>query len=299
MSVNFRGVFSAITTPFKKNGSVDHTALAALVRRQIKGGVTGIIATGSLGESATLSFDEKIAIYKTCVKAAGKVPVVPGIASLSTGEAVALAKAAEKAGCQGLMVLPPYVYSTDWREMKAHVATVIGATKLSCLLYNNPIAYKTDFLPDQILELAKEHKNLLAVKESCGDARRVTFIKHTVGDRLVVMVGMDDCIVEGVNAGATGWVAGLVNAFPAESVAIYNAAMAGDRKKVDELYKWFLPLLRLDIVPKFVQLIKYTQSKVDKSYPAAVRAPRLELEPSEKKYVDGVLKAALAKRPKL
>lgn len=299
MAVNFQGVFSAITTPFKKDGSVDHKSLAALVQRQIKGGVIGIIPTGSLGESATLTFDEKVDIYKTVVKAAGKVPVVPGIASLSTPEAVALAKAAEKAGCQGLMVLPPYVYSTDWREMKAHVAAVIGATKLSCLLYNNPIAYKTDFLPEQILELAKEHKNLLAVKESCGDARRVTYVKHTVGDRLTLMVGMDDCIVEGVNAGATGWVAGLVNAFPEESVAIYNAAMAGDRKKADEIYKWFLPLLRLDIVPKFVQLIKYTQFKLEPSFSADVRAPRLELEPSEKKYVDGVLKTALAKRPKL
>jgi dihydrodipicolinate synthase/N-acetylneuraminate lyase len=298
MSVNFQGVFAAITTPFKKDGSVDHKGLAALCQRMVKGGCIGIIPTGSLGESATLTFDEKVEIYKTCVKAV-KVSIVPGIASLSTAEAVALAKAAEKAGCQGLMVLPPYVYSTDWREMKAHVAAVIGATKLSCLLYNNPIAYKTDFLPEQILELAKEHKNLLAVKESCGDARRVTYVKHTVGDRLTLMVGMDDCIVEGVAAGATGWVAGLVNAFPEESVAIYNYAMAGERKKADDLYKWFLPLLRLDIVPKFVQLIKYTQYKVDGTFPASVRGPRLELEPSEKKYVDGVVKAALAKRPKL
>ncbi len=297
MSVNFKGVLAAITTPFKKDGTVDHKALAALCVRMVKGGCIGIIPTGSLGESATLTFDEKVEIYVTCVKAV-KVPVVPGIASLSTPEAVALAKAAEKAGCQGLMVLPPYVYSTDWTEMKAHVAAVISATKLDCLLYNNPIAYKTDFLPDQILELAKEHKNLLAVKESCGDARRVTWIKHTVGDRLIVLVGMDDCIVEGVNAGAEGWVAGLVNAFPEESVAIYNYAMAGERKKADALYKWFLPLLRLDTVPKFVQYIKYIQSGVYE-FNASVRAPRLALEPSEKKIADAALKAALAKRPKL
>ena len=297
MSVNFKGVFAAITTLFKKDGSVDHKALAALCVRMVKGGCIGIIPTGSLGESATLTFDEKVGIYATCVKAV-KVPVVPGIASLSTAEAVSLAKAAEKAGCEGLMVLPPYVYSTDWIEMKAHVAAVIGATKLSCLLYNNPIAYKTDFLPHQILELAKENKNLIAVKESCGDARRVTHIKHTVGDRLLVMVGMDDCIVEGVNAGAEGWVAGLVNAFPEESVAVYNYAMAGDKKKADALYKWFLPLLRLDTVPKFVQYIKWIQSQVY-DYNAAVRAPRLALEGDDLKLASGVLKTALARRPKL
>ena len=153
---------------------------------------------GSLGEAATLSFAEKLAVARTCVKAVGdRAPVVLGIASLSTAEAVALAKGAARAGCEGLMVLPPYVYSTDWREMKAHVSAVIAATKLSCLLYNNPVAYKTDFLPWQIAELAADHPNLHAVKESSGDTRRVTAIRIACGRRLDILVGMDDAIVEG------------------------------------------------------------------------------------------------------
>ena len=255
--MNWKGVLPAITTNLLADLSVDHAALAAHCRWMIDSGCTGIVACGSLGEAATLGFDEKIAIARTCVVAvAGRAPVVLGIASLSTGEAVAMARAAEQAGCQGLMVLPPYVYSSDWPEMKAHVSAVIGATKLSCMLYNNPIAYKTDFLPAQIAELAAEHPNLQAVKESSGDVRRITAIKAVVGRRLDLLVGMDDAVVEGVYAGAVGWIAGLVNAFPAESVALFDFASRGDKARAAALYEWFLPLLRLDTVPKFVQLIE-------------------------------------------
>ena len=190
-----------------------------------------------------LRFDEKVAILKTLVNALrGQAPVVAGIASLSTMEAVELARAAQAVGCSGLMVLPPYVYSSDWREMKAHVRPIIQATNLSCMLYNNPVSYKTDFLPDQIKELADTNANLQAVKESSADVRRVTALKAVCGDRLALCVGVDDLIVEGVRAGATGWIAGLVNAFPRESVALYNYAMRGEQKKAEELYKWFLPL---------------------------------------------------------
>ena len=170
-----------------------------------------------------------MAILKTLAGALGGKPLVAGIASLSTGEAVSLARAAQEAGCAGLMVLPPYVYSTDWREMKAHVAAVLRATKLPAMLYNNPPAYKTDYLPEQIAELAAEFPTLRAVKESSGDTRRVTAIRALLGDRLTILVGMDDAIVEGFAAGAQGWVAGLVNAFPAETVALFDAAMRGDR----------------------------------------------------------------------
>ena len=176
--MNWKGVLPAITTNLAADLTVDHAALAVHCRWMIDSGCTGLVVCGSLGEAATLSFDEKIAIVRTSVAAvAGRAPVVLGIASLSTLEAVALAKAAEQAGAQGLMVLPPYVYSSDWREMKAHVSAVIAATKLSCLLYNNPPAYKTDFLPEQIAELASLHPNLHAVKESSGDTRRVTAIQ--------------------------------------------------------------------------------------------------------------------------
>src|ERR1051326_2409235 len=276
-SMTWRGVIPAMTTAFKNDLSVDHRFMAKHARWMVDHGCTGIVSLGSLGESATLRFDEKVQILKTMVTALKRrAPVVAGIASLSTAEAVELARAAQKVGCSGLMVLPPYVYSSDWREMKAHVQAVIRATKLSCMLYNNPIAYKTDFLPAQILELAKENPNLPAVKESSGDVKRVTAIKAICGDRLAVLVGMDDAIVEGIRAGAVGWIAGLVNAFPRQTMALFNYASRGQTKKADELYKWFLPLLRMDTMIKFVQLIKLAQQQTGTGS-ERVRAPRLVL----------------------
>ena len=297
--MNWKGVIPAITTNLAADLTVDHAALAVHCRWMIDSGCTGLVVGGSLGEAATLSFEEKIAIVRTSVAAvAGRAPIVLGIASLSTLEAVALAKAAEQAGAQGLMVLPPYVYSSDWREMKTHVSAVIAATKLSCLLYNNPPAYKTDFLPEQIAELARLHPNLHAVKESSGDTRRVTAIQAAVGPRLAVLVGMDDAIVEGIYAGAVGWIAGLVNAFPVESVALFNLASRGEKARAAVLYAWFLPLLRLDTVPKFVQLIKWVQAEVGRGTPY-VRAPRLALAGPDLAEARAVLTAALQHPPAL
>ena len=296
-AMNWKGVIPAITTNLDATGAVDHAALGRHCDWLIRSGCTGIVCCGSLGEAATLSFDEKLAIAATCVRAVGnRAPVVLGIASLSTAEAVQLARGAEVAGCVGLMVLPPYVYSTDWREMKAHVSAIINATKLSCMLYNNPPAYKTDFLPEQIVELAAEHPNLHAVKESSGDARRVTAIHALLRDRLTILVGMDDAIVEGVAAGAEGWIAGLVNAFPEESVALFEAAARGDKVRARDIYNWFLPLLRLDTVPKFVQFIKWVQAEVGRGT-YIVRGPRLPLDAREIENVRGVLAQALKARP--
>jgi 4-hydroxy-tetrahydrodipicolinate synthase len=196
------------------------------------------------------------------------------------------------------MVLPPYVYVSDWREMKAHVATVIAATKLPCMLYNNPVAYKTDFLPAQIAELAGEHENLVAVKESAADVRRVSSIREVMGDRLQICVGVDDLLVEGVGAGAVGWVAGLVNAFPAESVRLFELAHVGMSEECFALYRWFLPLLRMDTVPKFVQLIKWVQEQVGAGS-ARVRAPRLELEGLELADARRIFETAMKTRPAL
>lgn len=299
MKMKWQGVIPAMTTAFKPDYSVDHAFVGRHARWLVDNGCKGVVALGSLGESATLRFDEKVAILKTLVNALGrKAPVVAGIASLSTMEAVDLARAAADVGCSGLMVLPPYVYSSDWREMKAHVQPVIRATKLSCMLYNNPVSYKTDFLPGQIKELADANANLHAVKESSADVRRVTALKAICGDRLALCVGVDDVIVEGVRAGATGWIAGLVNAFPRESVALYNYAMRGDKKKADELYKWFLPLLRMDTVPKFVQLIKLVQQEVGMGH-ERVRAPRCVMAGAERKVALETLKLALKTRPKV
>ena len=294
----WNGVLPAITTPFNADGSVDHAFLAGHVRIMLDAGCTGIVPLGSLGETATLAFAEKEAVLKTVVAATnGRAAVVPGVAALSTDDAVGFAKMAASAGCGGLMVLPPYVYSSDWREMKHHIAAVIAATTLPCMLYNNPPAYKTDFLPPQIAELAGEHPNLAAIKESSADIRRIAAIKSLIGDRLHILIGVDDIVVEGVAAGATGWVAGLVNAYPRESVVLFDMALAGRWQELEPLYHWFLPLLKLDTAVKFVQLIKLTQAHVGMGN-ARVRAPRLPLNGSELLDAENIIKHAIATKPK-
>jgi 4-hydroxy-tetrahydrodipicolinate synthase len=297
MSMQWQGVIPAMTTAFREDLSVDEDFIARHAAWMIDAGCTGIVALGSLGEGATLTEPEKLSVLKTAVKAVGRrVPVVAGISALGTAEAVRLARVAAEAGCRGLMVLPPYVYSTDWREMKAHVAAVLRATNLSCMLYNNPVAYKTDFPPAQIAELATEHGNLHAVKESSADVRRVTELRALLGDRLHILVGVDDLIVEGVRAGAVGWIAGLVNALPRASVALFQATQQGLDADIFRLYAWFLPLLRLDTMPKFVQMIKLVQNAVGMGN-ARVRPPRLELTGEELCDVQAVIDRALAQRP--
>src|SRR5882724_5653678 len=182
ITMKWTGVMPAITTCFTENYEVDHAFVAEHCRWLVANGCTGVVALGSLGEGATLTFDEKVAILKTCTSALkGSAFVIAAISALATSEAVALAKAAEAAGCNALMILPPYVYKGDWREMKTHIATVLKASKLPCMLYNNPVAYGTDFTPEQIQELANEHANLQAVKESSTDVRRVTGIRALTG----------------------------------------------------------------------------------------------------------------------
>ncbi len=299
MKMKWVGVMPATTTAFDENLQIDHVFIGEHAKWLVDHGCTAIVTPGSLGESATLSVDEKLAIWTRVVAAVGeRVPVVAAIASLSTAEAVSLAKRAADLGCSGLMVLPPYVYRSDWPEMKAHIEAVFRATKLSCMLYNNPVAYGTDFLPAQIAELAAEHENLEAVKESSTDVRRVTWIRELVDDRLAISVGVDDAIVEGIAVGAVGWVAGLVNALPEESVDLFNYAMNGEREKAMELYKWFLPLLRMDTVPKFVQLIKLVQQEVGMGS-ARVRPPRLELRGAELDEALRVIREALGNRRKI
>jgi dihydrodipicolinate synthase/N-acetylneuraminate lyase len=255
------------------------------------------VALGSLGEGATLAFDEKTAILETFASALeGRAPVVAAVSALSTAEAVALAKAAHARGCQGLMILPPYVYRGDWREMKAHVARVLEATPLPAMLYNNPVAYGTDFTPEQIEELAGEFSNLAAVKESSTDVRRVTAIRALLEDRLALFVGVDDAILEGIRAGATGWVAGLADALPRESVDLFRHGLEGRRAEADELYRWFLPLLRLDTVPKFVQLIKLVQQELGVGS-ARVRPPRLEVTGRELEETRRLVREALESHP--
>jgi 4-hydroxy-tetrahydrodipicolinate synthase len=182
--------------------------------------------------------------------------------------------------------------------MHAHVSAIFRATNLPCMLYNNPVAYGTDFTPDQIAQLAGEHDNLMAVKESSTDVRRVTAIRSLIADRLALFVGVDDAIIEGIAAGATGWIAGLVNAFPEESVALFELAFAGRWHEAFELYRWFLPLLRLDTMPKFVQMIKLAEARAGVGS-ATVRPPRLELAGEEFDAVSGLIDSAIKHRPSM
>ena len=295
---DWAGVYSAITTPFTPDLAVDHAFLREHASWLVDEGCTGIVALGSLGESATLSFEEKVAILESCRTAVGdRVSVVAGIAGLSTSECVALARRAAAAGCDGLMVLPPYVYRGDWRETEAHFSAVIEATSLSCMLYNNPIAYGTDVTAEQLSDLAR-HDNLHAVKESSGDVRRVTAVLERLGRRLNVFAGLDDMIVESAAMGASGWIAGLVNALPAESVRLFDLARSGDLTEARALYDWFLPLLRLDTLPKFVQLIKLVQVEVGRGT-ARVRPPRLELTGAEYDDALALIRDRLALRPRM
>jgi 1-pyrroline-4-hydroxy-2-carboxylate deaminase len=297
--MNWKGVMPAITTCFDRDLRVDHEFMGRHCQWLLHNGCTGIVTLGSLGEGAALTFEEKTAILRNCVGAVkGRAPVVASVSALTTSEAVTLAKAATDSGCDALMVLPPYVYQGDWREMKAHVSSVFKATPLSCMLYNNPVAYGTDFLPEQIEELAEEYENFDAVKESTTDARRVSAIRALVGDRMEVFIGVDDAIVEGVAVGAAGWIAGLANALPRESVDLFEHAINGDREKSLDLYRWFLPLLRMDTVPKFVQLIKLLQSEVGMGN-ARVRAPRLQLTGKELQESKRIIQEALRTRPQL
>jgi 1-pyrroline-4-hydroxy-2-carboxylate deaminase len=295
--MNWKGVIPALTTCFKKDLSIDYDFVAKHSGWVVDNGCTGVVIGGSLGEGATLTFQERLELIKAAVRSLQhRAPVVAGISALSTREAVEFAKAAAEQGCRGLMVLPPYVYRSDWREMKAHVAAVFRSTGLSCMLYNNPVAYGTDFLPGQIAELAAEHTNFHAVKESSSDVRRVTAIRASIGDRLELLVGVDDLIVEAIPAGAVGWIAGLVNALPRESVALFNYVRHRDFEKAYKLYHWFLPLLRMDTVVKFVQMIKLVQAEVNMGT-VFVRPPRLELVGKELEETLAVIRTALKSRP--
>jgi len=297
--MNWTGVIPTVTTPFSSGGDIGTEFLTRHIAWLLDNGCTGVVPLGSLGEGATLDLSEKRVVLRTCVEAvSGRAPVIATVSALSTREAVAVAHAAVEAGCQGLMVLPPYVYSTDWREMKAHVKTVMESTPLPCLLYNNPVAYTTDFLPEQVLELAEEVPQLEAVKESSTDVRRIATLRTQVGSKLTLLVGLDPLVVTGVHSGARGWIAGVANALPRECVALFEAVTKRDEERTRLYYDWLLPLLNMDAVPKFVQLIKLMQREAGMGS-AAVRAPRLQLDGGELAKAQAMIRGVLSRRPDL
>jgi 1-pyrroline-4-hydroxy-2-carboxylate deaminase len=295
----WNGVLVAITTPFGVDGAIDHRGLVAHARWLAERGIDGVIVAGSLGEGSSLSADERVSLITDLAPVLPPtVPLIAAVGAARTSDAVALARRAKDAGARGLLVLPPYVYRGDRLETNAHFGAVFRATDLPCMLYNNPPAYGTDVGPEQLLELAGEHPTLAATKESGGDARRITALRALLGRRVEIAVGLDDALLEGVHAGAVGWVAGLANAFPDESVALFDAAHRGEFARADALYRWFLPLLRMDTVPKFVQQIKLVQEHLGQGS-SRVRPPRLELSGTEREEILRVVRDRLKDRPPL
>ena len=294
----WHGVYSAITTKMDGNENVDLDAVRADVAFQVDGGVDAVICCGSLGEASNLVADEKIAIARAAKEAAaGRVKVMLTIAEDSTRAGARLAERAAELDLDGLMVLPAMRYVSTPRETMAHFRTMARATDLPIMLYNNPVAYAVDITPAMFAELADE-PNFVSMKESSGDVRRITDIVNRVGDRYAIFTGVDDLALESLMLGAVGWVAGLVCAFPKETVAIYRLARQGRYEEARDIYRWFMPLLHLDVSHRFVQNIKVVEGMV-RGTSTVVRAPRLELEGAELELVEETAAAALATQPDL
>lgn len=294
---SWRGVFPAVTTKFTSAEELDLPALQAHIGFQRRAGVDGIIVLGSLGENGTLDPQEKAAVTLAAVEAAGPLPVLVTVAERSTRAACRAAEDAASRGASGLMLLPPMQYPSDRRETTAFLRAVAGATELPVMLYNNPLAYGTDLTVDLLEELTDEPR-FQAIKESSGDVRRITDLKNRLGDRYALFTGVDDLALESLWLGAAGWVAGLVCAFPEETVRLYRLALEGRLEEAVALYRWFMPLLHLDVSAHFVQNIKLAEAMVGVGT-ETVRAPRLQLTGDERARVERIIRAALETRPSL
>ncbi len=290
---NWQGVFPAVTTPFTENDRVDVPGLHRLVDFLIKGGVDGLVMLGTLGEGSVLSLEEKeLVLRETLAVADGRVPVLAGVAEATTRAAYRFAERAATLGVQGFMALPALLYSALPHETLAHFRALARATDLPLMLYNNPVLYGVDVTPEMLAELAGEEPRIVAVKESSEDVRRITDIRVHTGDRYRLFVGVDDLVLEGVAAGADGWVAGLTNAFPRESVALFRLTRAGRLDEARRLYRWFRPLLHLDASPQLVQHIKLAQAMVGVGS-EHVRPPRWPLQGERRRAVEAIIRKAL------
>lgn len=287
-----------MTTKFKEDFSLDVAAMERHFQAQLDAGVHGVIVSGSLGESSTLTFAEKLDVLRVAVSVCGgRVPVLAGVAERRTIDACEFVKEGVAAGADGFMVLPPMQYKSDRRETIHHFRTVAAASDRPIMIYNNPVAYAVDVTPDMFVELADD-PTFVALKESSDDVRRVTEIIRLVGDRYQVFTGVDNLALESLLMGAVGWVAGLVCAFPEETVAVYELAMAGRLDEARAIYRWFRPLLDLDVSTKLVQNIKIAEVMTGLGT-EQVRPPRLPLVGEERARVVRVIEAALAVRPAL
>ncbi len=299
MKPYWQGVFPAITTQMHKDGSPDLAATARHAEVLIKSGISGLVFLGSLGENQSLTAEEKRGVMQAMIEAvAGRVPVLSGVAESSCLEACRYVKDCEKLGADGFMLMPPMIYKTpDTRESLAHFRTVAKATGLPIMIYNNPISYGHDITPELFAELA-DQKNFVALKESSGNTRRITDLHNTVGDRYAIFTGVDDLALESAILGIDGWVAGTGIAFPAENQYLWELMQAGQWDKARAIYRWFSPLLHLDVNPKFVQYIKLCVQECGLGN-EWVRAPRLTLAGAERKAVLKIIHDGIAARPKV
>lgn len=296
MDVDWAGVFPALMTEFKQDGVLDLEATARHMESCLDAGVTGFVMLGTLGENPSLYPDEKEQVLNMAVEtAAGRVPVLSGVAEYTTDMAIDHVRRAEKAGCEGLMVLPCMVYPQDQREAKAHFRAVANATNLPIMVYNNRVAYKVDLNPESFNDLA-DCPNIVSVKESSHDSRRITDMFNVCGERYSIFCGVDDVVLENVLFGAVGWVSGLVNSFPREAVRLFELARENKVDKAVELYRWFMPLLHLDVDTKLVQMIKLANQMTSEGR-EWVRLPRMTLEGDERAAVVATVEEALANRP--
>lgn len=296
MSINWSGVFPALTTKFTTDDQLDLPLFEKNLQAQLAAGVNGIVLGGTLGEASVLTTTEKEQLIKYAVeKCAGKVPVVLNIAEGSTKEALQQAEYAKAWGAKGLMVLPPMRYKSDHRETVQWFKTIADATELPIMIYNNPVDYKNEVTIDMFAELIA-CKKIEAVKESTRDVTNVTRMKNRFGDRIKILCGVDTLAMEELCLGADGWVAGLVCAFPKETVTIYNLVKAGKIEEAAKIYRWFMPLLELDIHPKLVQYIKLAETQVGIGS-ENVRAPRLKLEGKERADILKIIDDGIANRP--
>lgn len=298
MSIIWKGVFPAVTTKFNDNDEIDFEAFDKNIEAQLEAGVKGIIIGGSLGEASVLTDIEKIELLKHTVKTVNKrAYVILNIAEQTTKAALACAANAEKYGADGLMMLPPMRYKADEAETVEYFATVAKSTSLPIMIYNNPYDYKIEVTLDMFEQLIK-YDNIQAVKESTRDVSNVTRMINRFGDRYKILTGVDTLALESLFMGADGWVAGLVDAFPNETVAIFNLAKQGRNQEALAIYRWFLPVLELDIHPKLVQYIKLAETETGLGT-ENVRLPRLPLEGEERKRILAIIRKAIASRPVL
>ena len=298
MAIDWKGVFPAVTTKFTDKDTLDLDLFTVNIKAQLAAGVNGIILGGTLGESSVLSNSEKEILVKEAVKIVdGKVPVVINIAEGSTSVAIQCAKDAETWGAKGLMLLPPMRYKSDHRETVQYFKDIAASTTLPIMIYNNPVDYKIEVTIAMFADLAKV-PNIQAVKESTRDVTNLTRMRNAFGDRFKILCGVDTLALEELLLGADGWVAGLVCAFPAETVAIYKLAKAGKIAEATEIYRWFMPLLELDIHAKLVQYIKFAEAKTGIGS-ETVRKPRLILEGEERTRIESIIDTGVKNRPTL